>query len=121
MELEGHARAGCRGEGCLITAAAPLDQPAGTCGLGRMLTKEEQKKRLLDRIDTPDKNWKIKAADIEARKHGARYREAYQACLSETSTHEAPWYIVPADDKLCAHLFVSHIILGKHPAKATGS
>ena len=75
------------------------------------LSKEEQKRRFLDRIDTPDKNWKIKAADIEERKHWARYREAYETCLSETSTQEVPWYIVPADDKLCARLFVSHIIL----------
>ena len=75
------------------------------------VSKEEQRRRLLDRIDTQEKNWKIKPSDIEERRYWSQYRKAYEECLSGTSTREAPWHIVPADDKLTARLFVSHIIL----------
>lgn len=75
------------------------------------ISKSEQRSRLLDRIDTPEKNWKIRSADIEERKYWKRYRKAYEACLSATSTREAPWHVIPADDKLNARLFVSEIIL----------
>ena len=75
------------------------------------VSKEEQRRRLLDRIDTQEKNWKIKPSDIEERRCWSQYRKAYEECLSGTSTREAPWHIVPADDKLTARLFVSHIIL----------
>jgi polyphosphate kinase 2 (PPK2 family) len=75
------------------------------------VSKEEQRRRLLDRIDTPEKNWKIKSSDIEERKYWNQYRKAYEDCLTATSTREAPWHVVPADDKLTARLFVSHIIL----------
>ena len=75
------------------------------------VSKEEQRRRLLARIDTPEKNWKIKQSDIEERKYWSQYRKAYEDCLSGTCTREAPWYVVPADDKLAARLFVSHIIL----------
>lgn len=75
------------------------------------ISKEEQRRRLLERIDTPDKNWKIKTSDIEERKYWREYQDVYEACLSETSTDHAPWYIIPADDKLSARLLVSHIIL----------
>ena len=75
------------------------------------VSKEEQRRRLLDRIDTHEKNWKIKPSDIEERKYWNQYGNAYEECLSSTSTREAPWYVVPADDKLTARLFVSHIIL----------
>ena len=75
------------------------------------ISKEEQGRRLLDRIDTPEKNWKIQAADIEERKLWKQYRKAYEDGLSATSTREAPWYIVPADDKPTARLIVSQIIL----------
>ena len=67
--------------------------------------------RFISRIDTPEKNWKIKQSDIEERKYWNQYRKAYEDCLSGTSTREAPWYVVPADDKLSARLLVSHIIL----------
>jgi len=77
------------------------------------VSKEEQRQRLLDRINTQEKNWKIKPSDIEERKYWNQYRRAYEDCLSATSTKEAPWYVVPADDKLSARLFVSHIILAK--------
>src|SRR5580658_358292 len=75
------------------------------------LSKEEQRKRFLARIDDPDKNWKFSLADIQERKFWDQYMEVYGECLSATSTKEAPWYVVPADDKKNARLFVSQIIL----------
>ena len=75
------------------------------------LSKEEQRKRFLGRIDEPDKNWKFSLADIEERKFWRHYMKAYEACLSATSTKEAPWYVVPADDKENARLIISEIIL----------
>jgi len=75
------------------------------------LSKEEQRKRFLKRIDEPEKNWKFSLADVEERKYWKQYMKAYEACLSATSTHAAPWYIVPADDKGNAQLIVSRIIL----------
>ncbi len=75
------------------------------------LSKEEQRKRFLERIDEPDKNWKFSLADIEERKFWKHYMKAYQACLSATSTKDAPWYVVPADDKENARLIISEIIL----------
>jgi len=75
------------------------------------LSKDEQRKRFLDRIDEPDKNWKFSLADIQERKFWTHYVEAYEACLAETSTHYAPWYVVPADDKENARLIVSEIVI----------
>jgi len=75
------------------------------------LSKDEQRKRLLDRIDKPEKNWKFSIADIAERKLWNHYWKAYEACLSATSTQAAPWYIVPADDKMDARLIVSQIVL----------
>jgi len=75
------------------------------------LSKEEQRKRFLDRIDEPDKNWKFSLADIHERKYWKHYMNAYEACLTATSTHHAPWYVVPADDKENARLIVSRIVI----------
>ena len=75
------------------------------------LSKEEQRKRFLERIDDPDKNWKFSPADVTERGFWKKYMKAYEACLSATSTKHAPWYIVPADDKQNAQLIVSTIIL----------
>lgn len=75
------------------------------------LSKGEQSKRLLARIDDPEKNWKLSLADIQERKFWNHYRKAYEACLSATSTKKAPWYVIPADDKDNARLIVSQIIL----------
>ena len=75
------------------------------------LSRDEQRKRFLERIDEPDKNWKFGAADIAERKCWPLYMQAYEACLSATSTADAPWYVVPADDKQSARLIVSQIIL----------
>src|ERR1700690_236940 len=74
------------------------------------LSEEEQRKRFLARIDAPDKNWKFSIADIEERKFWKQYMKAYEECLSATSTHQAPWYVVPADDKENARLIVSGIV-----------
>jgi PPK2 family polyphosphate:nucleotide phosphotransferase len=75
------------------------------------LSKDEQRKRFLARIDEPQKNWKFSMADIEERGYWKQYMQAYEDCLSATSTKHAPWYVVPADDKRNARLIVSQIIL----------
>ena len=75
------------------------------------VSKEEQRRRFLERIDEPDKNWKFGLTDIEERTFWKQYMKAYEACLSATSTKNAPWYVVPADDKENARLIVSAIIL----------
>jgi PPK2 family polyphosphate:nucleotide phosphotransferase len=75
------------------------------------LSKEEQRKRFLARIDQPEKNWKFSSADVEERKFWKHYMKAYEECLGATSTRDAPWYIVPADDKENASLIVSRIVL----------
>ncbi len=75
------------------------------------LSKKEQSRRFLERIDEPDKNWKFSTADIQERKFWDDYMKAYAACLGATSTDESPWYVVSADDKQDARLIVSRIIL----------
>jgi PPK2 family polyphosphate:nucleotide phosphotransferase len=75
------------------------------------LSKEEQRKRFLARIDEPEKNWKFSTADVEERKFWKHYVKAYEECLSATSTSDSPWYVVPADDKENARLIVSQIVL----------
>jgi len=75
------------------------------------LSKEEQRKRFLERIDDPKKNWKFSDADLKERKFWDDYAKAYEECLSATSTDDAPWYVVPADDKENARLIVSQIVL----------
>jgi PPK2 family polyphosphate:nucleotide phosphotransferase len=75
------------------------------------LSKREQRKRFLERIDEADKNWKFSLSDFHERKYWKHYVKAYEACLSATSTHHAPWYVVPADDKENARLIVSRIVL----------
>ena len=75
------------------------------------LSKDEQAKRFISRIDDPEKNWKFSEADMRERGFWADYMKAYEACLSATSTHEAPWYAVPADEKESCRLIVARIIL----------
>jgi len=75
------------------------------------LSKEEQRKRFLERIDKPDKNWKFSLSDIHERKYWKHYMKDFEACLAATSSHHAPWYVVPADDKENARLIVSPIVL----------
>jgi PPK2 family polyphosphate:nucleotide phosphotransferase len=74
------------------------------------LSKEEQRKRFLQRIDEADKNWKFSQADVAERKYWDEYMSAYEDCLSATSTKHAPWYVVPADDKRNARLIVSRAV-----------
>jgi PPK2 family polyphosphate:nucleotide phosphotransferase len=75
------------------------------------LSKEEQRKRFLARIDAPAKNWKFSTADLQERKFWKDYMKAYEKCLSATSTESSPWYVVPADDKQNARLIVSRVVL----------
>jgi PPK2 family polyphosphate:nucleotide phosphotransferase len=75
------------------------------------LSKEEQRRRFLARIDNPDKNWKIVRPDIEERGRWKDYQRAYEDCLAATSTKIGPWYIVPADDKENARLIISQVVL----------
>jgi PPK2 family polyphosphate:nucleotide phosphotransferase len=74
------------------------------------VSKEEQKKRFLERVDNPGKNWKFSAADIRERKLWDEYMDAYQSMLNATSTPQAPWYIIPADHKWFARLAVTSVI-----------
>jgi PPK2 family polyphosphate:nucleotide phosphotransferase len=75
------------------------------------VSKDEQRRRFLKRIDEADKNWKFNVADMTERKFWKQYMKAYEACMSATSTKESPWYVVPADDKKDAQLIVSQILL----------
>jgi PPK2 family polyphosphate:nucleotide phosphotransferase len=75
------------------------------------LSKEEQRKRFLKRIDEPDKNWKFSAADVAERKSWNRYMSAYEDCLSATGTKTTPWHVVPADDKYNARIIISRIVI----------
>jgi PPK2 family polyphosphate:nucleotide phosphotransferase len=75
------------------------------------LSKNEQRKRFLDRIDEQEKNWKFSEADLTERKFWGDYMKAYEHCIGATSTEVAPWYVVPADDKPTARLIVSGIVI----------
>jgi PPK2 family polyphosphate:nucleotide phosphotransferase len=75
------------------------------------LSKDEQRKRFLARIDEPDKNWKFSQADLAERKFWDQYMQVYEDCLSATSTKTSPWYVVPADDKYNARLIISRVVI----------
>src|SRR5580658_8991882 len=75
------------------------------------LSKEEQKKRFLARIDDVSKNWKFSLADMKERQYWDDYKKAFEDCLQETSTRQAPWYVVPADDKENARLIIAQIVV----------
>lgn len=77
------------------------------------ISKDEQKARLIDRIDRPDKNWKMSLGDIEERKYWAEYQNAYQDLLDKTSTKNSPWYVIPGNDKKNARLIISQIVLAE--------
>lgn len=74
------------------------------------VSKQEQRQRLLERFDTPDKNWKFSARDVRERQNWAKYTAAYREVLAATSMAYAPWYVVPADHKWFARLLVAEII-----------
>jgi PPK2 family polyphosphate:nucleotide phosphotransferase len=75
------------------------------------LSKDEQRKRFLARIDEPDKNWKFSEADVTERAFWDQYAMLYEDCLCATSTKVAPWHVVPADDKLNARLIISGVVI----------
>ncbi len=77
------------------------------------LSKEEQKRRLIRRLEKPEKNWKFSAGDLDERKLWDKYMHAYQQAISNTSKEHAPWYIIPADDKPKARLLVAQILLDR--------
>jgi PPK2 family polyphosphate:nucleotide phosphotransferase len=75
------------------------------------VSKSEQKKRFLSRLDEPSKNWKFSAADLKERAYWDDYMEAYEEMIRATASHHAPWYIVPADNKSFTHLVVAAAII----------
>ncbi|MCE0496547.1 MAG: polyphosphate kinase 2 family protein [Methylacidiphilales bacterium] len=75
------------------------------------ISKSEQKRRFLARVDEPAKNWKFSAADLKERAYWDEYMEAYEEMIRHTSTDEAPWYVVPANDKRFARLVVAAAII----------
>jgi PPK2 family polyphosphate:nucleotide phosphotransferase len=77
------------------------------------ISKEEQKDRLLRRLDKPEKNWKFSAGDLKERKLWEQYMNAYEDMLEKTSTQVAPWHVIPADDKDTARFLVAKIIIEK--------
>jgi len=74
-------------------------------------SKDEQARRFMQRIDEPDKNWKLTTADIEQREFWDDYTKAYEECINASTSKDAPWYIIPADDKKNARLIISEIFL----------
>ena len=75
------------------------------------LSKEEQKNRFLSRLDTPSKNWKFSAGDLKERKYWDEYQKCYAEAISETSTQDSPWYIVPADNKDYTRKVISDVVV----------
>ena len=75
------------------------------------LSKKEQKRRFLERLEEPEKNWKFSAADIRERKYWDDYQDAYEAMIRNTATEDAPWYVVPADNKWFTRLVVSAVLV----------
>ena len=75
------------------------------------VSKKEQKKRFLERIDKPEKNWKFSAADVEERKYWKPYQAAYEELIKKTATEKSPWYVVPADNKSYARMVVASAII----------
>ena len=75
------------------------------------LSKKEQKKRFLDRINNPDKNWKFSASDAKERKFWDEYMDAYEQLIRETATKDSPWYVVPADNKAFSRVVVASAII----------
>lgn len=74
------------------------------------VSKKEQKKRFIERIDDPKKNWKFSVNDIEERKHWSKYQSAYEEALKNTSTDSAPWFVIPADNKWYTRLVIAEIL-----------
>jgi PPK2 family polyphosphate:nucleotide phosphotransferase len=77
------------------------------------VSRDEQKRRFLARIDTPSKNWKFEAGDVKERAHWEAYMDAYQKAIRATATDASPWYVIPADDKKAMRLIVSAAVLAE--------
>ncbi len=75
------------------------------------VSKQEQKKRFLERIDNPEKHWKFSPGDVKERAHWNEYMKAYESAIRETATDEAPWYVVPADNKWFTRLVVASAVI----------
>jgi len=75
------------------------------------LSKKEQKKRFLARLEEPEKNWKFSASDIHEREYWDHYQKAYEEMIRNTATKHAPWYVVPADNKWFTHLVVAGVVV----------
>jgi PPK2 family polyphosphate:nucleotide phosphotransferase len=75
------------------------------------MSKEEQRKRLLERIENPEKSWKLEPSDVRDRSHWKKYTTAYEKCIAETNSKNAPWFVVPADDKETARLIISQVVI----------
>jgi PPK2 family polyphosphate:nucleotide phosphotransferase len=75
------------------------------------VSKKEQKKRFLERVENPSKNWKFSAADMEERKYWGQYMESYEDMIRETATQDAPWFVVPADNKWFTHVVVASAVI----------
>ena len=109
----------------LVTKSIWEDRYEDICNIERFLTrngyvickfflhlsKKEQKKRFLERLDIPAKNWKFSAADIKERGYWDDYATAYEDMISATATKHAPWYVVPADTKWFSRLVVAAAII----------
>ena len=74
------------------------------------VSKKEQKRRFLERLDRPEKNWKFSTSDLPERAFWADYMDAYEDALAATTTEEAPWYVVPADNKWVTRAVVADVI-----------
>ena len=76
------------------------------------VSKAEQKRRFMERLDNPEKNWKFSASDVAERQHWSEYQEAYEEAIRHTASKEAPWYVVPADNKWFTRLVVAVAVVG---------
>ncbi|MCK5921013.1 MAG: hypothetical protein KAG66_08735, partial [Methylococcales bacterium] len=77
------------------------------------VSKQEQKQRFLDRLNTPEKNWKFSGGDLKERKLWPQYMQAYEEMINATSTQHAPWHVIPADNKLWMRAAIAKIIVQK--------
>jgi polyphosphate kinase 2 (PPK2 family) len=75
------------------------------------VSKKEQKKRILDRLQRPEKNWKFSAPDLQEREHWDEYMDAYEEAIANTATPQAPWFVIPADNKWFTRLAVAAAIV----------
>jgi polyphosphate kinase 2 (PPK2 family) len=75
------------------------------------VSKAEQKRRFMERLDKPEKNWKFSASDVAERQHWSEYQNAYEEAIRHTATKEAPWYVVPADNKWFTRLVVAAAVV----------